>query len=63
MQQLGNSFKTVLLLGALTGLFLFIGATIGGRTGMMIALGLAIAMNFGAWWFSDKLVLRMNRGA
>lgn len=60
MTQAWNSFKTVLLLGALTGFFLVIGSAIGGRTGMFIAFGLAIAMNMGAWWFSDKLALRMS---
>ncbi|MEZ4657460.1 MAG: zinc metalloprotease HtpX [Caldilineaceae bacterium] len=60
MKQLWNSFKTVLLLGALTGLFLLIGSAIGGQTGMVIAFLLAIGMNMGAWWFSDKLALRMN---
>ena len=60
MKQLWNSFKTVLLLGALTGMFLLIGSAIGGQTGMVIALLLAMAMNMGAWWFSDKLALRMN---
>lgn len=60
MTQLWNSFKTVLLLGALTGLFLLIGSAIGGQTGMVIAFLLAVAMNMGAWWFSDKLALRMS---
>ncbi len=60
MVQFQNNVKTVLFLGALTGLFLFIGAAVGGRTGMMLALVLAAAMNLGAWWFSDKLALRMN---
>ena len=60
MIQFWNTIKTTLLLGALTGLFLLIGASIGGSTGMAIALGLAIAMNMGAWWFSDKLALKMS---
>ena len=60
MRQFQNNVKTVLFLGALTGLFLFIGASVGGRTGMMLALLFAGAMNLGAWWFSDKLALRMN---
>jgi heat shock protein HtpX len=61
MNQLWNTVKTTIFLGALTGLFLFIGAAIGGSTGMVIALGLAIAMNMGAWWFSDKLALKFSR--
>lgn len=60
MKQLWNSMKTVLLLGALTGLFLVIGSAVGGQTGMILAFVLAIAMNMGAWWFSDKLALRMS---
>ena len=60
MKQLWNHTKTVLLLGGLTGMFLFIGAAVGGQAGMVLAFGLAVAMNMGAWWFSDKLALRMN---
>jgi heat shock protein HtpX len=60
MNQLWNGMKTVLLLGGLTGLFLLIGSAVGGQTGMVLAFVLAIAMNMGAWWFSDKLALRMS---
>jgi len=52
--------KTTLFLGALTGLFLLIGSAIGGTTGMVVALLLAVAMNMGAWWYSDKLALKMS---
>lgn len=58
--QAANSIKAALLLGALTGLFLLIGSAIGGSTGMVIAFTFAIAMNMGAWWFSDKLALSMS---
>ncbi len=51
--------RTALLLAALTGLFLACGWLIGGQTGMVIAFGLALVMNVGSYWFSDKLVLRM----
>jgi heat shock protein HtpX len=51
--------RTALLLAALTGLFLACGWLIGGQTGMVIAFGLAVAMNVGSYWFSDKLVLNM----
>lgn len=61
MQQFWNTVKTTFFLGALTGLFLLIGAAIGGTTGMVFALLLAIAMNMGAWWFSDKLALKFSR--
>lgn len=53
-----NNIKTVLLLGAMTGLFLFIGGYAGGESGMLIAFIFAAVMNIGAYWFSDKMVLR-----
>lgn len=58
--QFWNTLKTTALLALLTGLFVLIGSAIGGQTGMIIAFLLAIAMNMGAWWFSDKLALRMS---
>ncbi|MDY6989404.1 MAG: zinc metalloprotease HtpX [Thermodesulfobacteriota bacterium] len=58
---MGNSIKTALLLGALTGLMMFIGRYLGGNQGMVIAFVFAIIMNFGAYWFSDKIVLKMYR--
>ena len=58
--QLRNTLKTTLLLAALTGLLMFIGSAIGGQTGMIVAFVLSIAMNMGAWWFSDKMALRMS---
>ena len=58
--QFGNTLKTTLLLAALTGLFMLIGSALGGRTGMILAFGLAVAMNMGTWWFSDKLALKMS---
>ncbi len=54
-----NTIKTFFLLMALTGLLLLIGAAIGGQAGVIIALVLALAMNFGAYWFSDKIALSM----
>jgi len=56
-----NQFKTVILLGALTGLFLWVGNLIGGVQGMTFAIIFAIIMNFGAYWFSDKIVLKMYK--
>ncbi|MFQ5839908.1 MAG: zinc metalloprotease HtpX [Candidatus Methylomirabilales bacterium] len=56
-----NTVKTVLLLGALTGLLLLIGEYVGGPQGLLIGLIFAGAMNFGAYWFSDRIVLRMYR--
>ncbi len=54
-----NTIKTFFLLMALTGLLLLIGGAIGGQAGIIIALILALAMNFGAYWFSDKIALSM----
>ncbi len=54
-----NGIKTALLLGALTGLLMLIGGLFGGKQGVVIAFVFAVVMNFGAYWFSDKLVLRM----
>ena len=56
-----NGLKTVLLLGALSGLLLLIGDMLGGANGMMFAFVLAAVMNLGSYWFSDKIVLRMYR--
>jgi heat shock protein HtpX len=56
-----NALKTVLLLGALTGLVLGAGYYIGGQDGLTFAFVIAVIMNFGSYWFSDKIVLRMYR--
>jgi len=57
--EMGNTVKTALLLGALTGLLMLIGGLIGGRGGVFIAFIFAIILNFGSYWFSDKIVLKM----
>jgi heat shock protein HtpX len=54
-----NTIKTGLLLGALTGLLMLIGGYFGGKGGVFIAFIFATVMNLGAYWFSDKLVLKM----
>ncbi|MCG3118553.1 MAG: Protease HtpX [bacterium] len=54
-----NRIKTFALMAGLTALFAVIGNALGGQTGMFIAFGLAIAMNFFSYWFSDKIVLKM----
>ena len=54
-----NTIKTGLLLGALTGLLMLIGGWFGGQSGVVIAFFFAIVMNFGSYWFSDKIVLSM----
>ncbi|MCL4477906.1 MAG: zinc metalloprotease HtpX [Deltaproteobacteria bacterium] len=56
-----NQLKTVVLLGALTGLLIFIGGAIGGQSGMMIAFVIAVVLNFISYWFSDKIVLSLYK--
>ena len=56
-----NWMRTAMLMAAMTGLFLAVGFLIGGEAGMLIALALAIATNFFAYWNADKIVLRMYR--
>jgi heat shock protein HtpX len=51
--------KTGVLMAAITALFGVIGAAVGGQSGMLMALGFALVTNFFAYWFSDKMVLRM----
>jgi heat shock protein HtpX len=46
-------------MAALTALLVWAGGAVGGRSGMFIAFAIAMAMNFGSYWFSDKIVLRM----
>ena len=52
-----NTMKTFLLMTAMTLIALFIGEMLGGTNGMIIAFLIAIAMNAGSYWFSDKIVL------
>jgi heat shock protein HtpX len=56
----GNQMKTLILMSVLTVLVVLIGATLGGQSGMIVALVLAIVMNGGSYWFSDKIVLSMT---
>jgi heat shock protein HtpX len=56
-----NALKTALLLGLLSGLLLFGGEAIGGRNGLYMGLGLAAVMNFGSYFFSDKIALATYR--
>ncbi len=56
-----NWFKTAMLMAGIVALFGVIGASLGGRQGMLLALGFAFVTNFFAYWFSDKVVLRMYR--
>jgi heat shock protein HtpX len=58
---MSNMLKTTLLLGLLTAIILWFGEVLGGSQGLMVALVFAAVMNFGSYWFSDKLVLAMYR--
>jgi heat shock protein HtpX len=53
--------KTFILMAALTALFMVAGQAFGGQSGMVFALVMALAMNFFAYWYSDKLALTMSR--
>ena len=52
--------RTTALLGGLTGLLVVIGALIGGPDTALLFLGIALVMNLGAYWFSDKIALKMS---
>ena len=54
-----NTLKTTILMAGLTVLLVVGGGALAGEGGMLAALLLAAAMNFGLYWFSDRLVLRM----
>src|SRR6187549_2024297 len=54
-----NGLDTGLLVGLLSGVLLAIGQLLGGQNGMLIGFIFAVVMNFGSYWFSDKIVLRM----
>ena len=54
-----SSLKTAALLGLLSALFLYLGQMLGGEQGLLLAFVFAALMNFGSYWFSDKIVLRM----
>jgi len=54
-----NAVKTALLLGLLTGLLMWVGDLVGGAQGLVFGLVIAVAMNLGSYWFSDKIVLKV----
>lgn len=58
---MGNTFKTALLLTALTLLLMFFGQYFGGQNGMLLALVFAAVMNFVSYFFSDRIALAMYR--
>jgi heat shock protein HtpX len=53
-------FKTTLMMAAMVGLFMLIGQVIGGQQGALMALVIAAVMNFGMYWFSGSMVLKMQ---
>jgi len=59
--MIGNWLKTGLLMAGILALFGAIGGVIGGQQGMLVALAIGGAMNFFAYWFSDRMVLAMYR--
>ena len=56
-----NSMKTVFLMTVMMVLFIIVGDLIGGQSGMMIAFVFSLVLNFGSYWFSDKVVLSMYK--
>ena len=53
-------FKTTLMMAAMVGLFMLIGQVIGGQQGALMALVIAAVMNFGMYWLSGSMVLKMQ---
>lgn len=56
-----NTLKTVFLMTVMMVLFMLVGEILGGQSGLVIAFIFALAMNFGSYWFSDKIVLKMYK--
>ncbi|MEG2172302.1 MAG: zinc metalloprotease HtpX [Desulfovibrionaceae bacterium] len=54
-----SQIKTALLLALMSGIIIVLGGALGGKTGIIIAFGLALVMNVGSYWYSDKIVLSM----
>lgn len=61
MRGFGNQLKTVFLMTLMTILVMLFGNALGGRGGMQMAFIFAMVMNFGSYWFSDKMALSMTR--
>jgi Zn-dependent protease with chaperone function len=57
--MLDNWFKTTVLMAGIVVLFATVGMLLGGKSGMLIALAFAGAMNIYAYWFTDQAVLKM----
>lgn len=54
-----NTLKSLILLAVLSAILMFIGGAVGGRSGLFIAFGIALVMNFVSYWWSDKIVLKL----
>lgn len=54
-----SNLKTMMLLALLSGIIIVLGGALGGKGGIIIAFALALLMNVGSYWYSDKIVLRM----
>ena len=54
-----SQLKTLLLMAGLSAVLIVMGSALGGRQGILIALVIAVIMNIGSFWFSDKIVLSM----
>jgi heat shock protein HtpX len=61
VKTMTSQLKTLALLALLTGIILFLGGVLGGRVGLVIAFAIALLMNVSSYWFSDKIVLSMQR--
>ena len=61
MRSMMNSVRITGLLAVLTGAFLGVGYILGGQGGMILGFVLALVMNFGSYWFSDKIALKIHR--
>ena len=58
-----SGLKTAVLLAVLSGLLILAGGALGGQQGIVLGFIIALVMNFGSYWFSDKIVLRMYNAA
>jgi heat shock protein HtpX len=56
-----NTMKTFTLMALMTALLVVVGGLLGGNNGMMMAFLFAVLMNFGTYWFSDRIVLAMYK--
>lgn len=60
MSGFGNQMKTVMFMALLTVIVVLAGGALGGRSGLILALGLALVMNGISYWYSDKIVIKMT---